>query len=183
MKYIHWLLLFLVLFLSSGCGSAEAIKTYSYPTTKNNLEKAVLKVLNTNPHIVIDSTEAKVIVRQNPDIPNDTTTVMISLSDFHSPDSAEVAAYEKGIIRIKIKVREIENDYTFRYLGDEQFWKNSTTSAIFIQKVSDKYGNSINQGENENNEFNSKMAKDFTSLFEREVVSKIDKELKVKTSH
>ena len=46
----------------------------------------------------------------------------------------------------------------------------------------DKYGNSIFQGENENGEFKTKMAKDFTSLFEIEVISKIDKELNLKHS-
>ena len=180
MKYIQSLLLILLLFLSSGCGSGEGIKSYSYPTTKDNLEKAVLKVITTNPHIVIDTTQAKVLVRRNPDNPDDTSTVLINLSDFHSPDSANVAAYYKGVIKIKIKVGKIENDYTFRYLGDEQYWKSATSSAIFIQKATDKTGNSINQGENVNGEFKSKLAKDFTSLFEKEVVSKIEKELNLK---
>jgi len=180
MKSILPVLLFALLFLSSGCGSAEAIKSYRYSTAKDILEKAVQKVINTNPHIVVDTTQPKVIVRRNPDNPNDTSTVTINLSDFHGPDSASLAAYEKGVIKIKIKAGEIENDYTFRYLGDEEYWKNSTSSEIFIQKATDKAGNGIYQGENEHGEFKSKMAKDFTSLFEREVVSKVDKELNLK---
>jgi hypothetical protein len=147
---------------------------------KGYLEKAVLKVINTNRNIVVDTTESKVIVRRNPDNLNDTSTVMINLSDFHGPDSASIAAYEKGVIRIKIKAGEIENDYTFRYLGYEQYWKNSKTSEIFIQKATDKAGNGIYQGENEHGEFKSKVAKDFTSLFEREVVNKVDEELNLK---
>jgi len=173
---------FIIAFFSSGCGSAEAIKSYSYPTPKYNLEKAVLKAIKSNPHIIIDTTESKVIVRRNPDDMNDTTTKTIKLSEFqgHSKDSAAIAANDKAVIKIKIKVGETENDYTFRYLGDEQYWKNSKSSAIFIQYVTDKHGNSLSQGHNEKGEFNSKMAKDFTDLFETEVVNKIDQELKLK---
>lgn len=180
MKYVQPLLLLWLLFLSLGCGSAEAIKSYNYPTAKDNLEKAVLKVIGSNSHIVIDTTPAKVLVRRNPNNANDTSTILINLSDFHSADSAEVAAINKGVIKIKIKVGEIENDYTFRFLGDEQYWRNSRSSAIFIQKATDRHGNSVNQGKNENGEFDSKLAKDFTSLFEREVVTKIDEELNLK---
>ena len=180
MKYIQSLPLLWLLFLSSGCGSAEAIKSYSYSTTKDNLEKAVLKVIQSNPHIVMDTNQAKVIVRRNPGDFNDTSTVIINLSDFHSPDSASVAANNRGVIKIKIKVGEIENDYIFRYLGDEQYWKSSKSSAIFIQNAIDKHGNSVSQGENEKGEFDSRLAKDFTSLFESEVVTKIDKELNLK---
>ena len=163
-----------------GCGSAEAIKSYNYPTTKYILEKAVLKVIKSNPHIIIDTTESKVIVRRNPEDVNDTTTKTIRLSEFHGKDSAFIAANDKAVIKIKIRVGEINTDYIFRYLGDEQYWKNSQSSAIFIQYVKDKEGNSISQGENENGEFQTQMAKDFTMLFEREVVSKIDKELNLK---
>jgi len=180
MKYIQRILLLWPLFLSSGCGSAEAIKSYSYPTSKYNLEKAVSRVINSNPHILVDTTETKVTVRRNPNNPKDTSTVIINLSELHGKDSADVAANVNGVIKIKIKVGETDNDYTFRYLGDEQYWKSAKSSAIFIQNVTDKHGNNISQGKNENGEFNSKMAKDFTSLFEREVVSKIDKELNLK---
>ena len=182
MKYIQPILLLWLLFGSSGCGSAEAIKSYSYPTTKYNLEKAVVKVIKSNPHIRIDTSGSTVIVRRNPDDMNDTTTKTIKLSEFHghSKDSAAMAADDKAVIKIKIKVGETDNDYVFRYLGNEQHWKSSESSAIFIQYVRDKNGNSISQGENENGEFNSKIAKDFTLLFETEVVNKIDQELKLK---
>ena len=146
------------------------------------MEKAVSWVINSNPHIVVDNTETKVTVRRNPNNPNDTSTIMINLSELHGKDSADVAANSNGVIKIKIKVGETDNDYTFRYLGDEQYWKSSKSSAILIQNVTDKHGNSISQGKNENEESNSKMAKGFISLFEREVVSKIDKELNLKHS-
>jgi hypothetical protein len=182
MKYIQPKLLLWLLFVSSGCGNAEAIKSYSYPTTKYNLEKAVLKVIKSNPRITIDTTESKVIVRRNPNDMNDTTTKAIKLSEFHghSKDSAAMAADDKAVIKIKIKVGDTDNDYIFRYSGYEQDWKSSKSSAIFIQNVTDKHGNSISQGHNEHGEFNSKKAKDFTDLFETEVVNKIDQVLKLK---
>jgi len=182
MKYIQPILLLWLLFGSSGCGSAEAIKSYSYSTTKYNLEKAVVKVIKSNPHITIDTTETRIIVRRNPDDLNDTTTKTIRLYEFHgnSKDSADIAANRKAVIKIKIKVGETDTDYTFRYLGDAQYWKSSASSAIFIQYVKDKHGNSISQGENANGEFSSQLAKGFTSLFETEVVNKIDQELKLK---
>jgi len=182
MKYVkHTLPLWLV-FLLIGCGSAEAIKIYSYPVKKTSLEKAVVKVLKSNPNIVVDTSESIVIVRRNPDDMNDTSIKTIKLSEFrgHSKDSADIAANEKAVMRIKITVGELENNYVFRYLGDEHHWNISSGSEIFIQYAKDKQGNSISQGNNENGEFNSKLAKDLTSLFETEVVSKIDKELNLK---
>ena len=177
MKYIQFILLLWLLFLSSGCGSAKAIKVYNYPITKDNLEKTVLKVLKSNPHIVMDTAKSKVRVRRNPNNLDDTSTVLINLSDFHSPDSAQVAAFFKRYIKFKIKVEQIENYYEFHFLGDEKYWKSSPSSAILLSEVRDKHGNSISQGHNENGQFYTKMAKEFTALFEREVISKIDKEL------
>jgi hypothetical protein len=182
MKYIQPLLFLSFLFCSSGCGSAEPIKRYSYPTSKYKLEEAVLMVINSNPHITVDTTQNEVIVRRNPDNPDDTATMLIDLSEMHGKDSADVAASFNGVIKIKIKVGEVENDYIFRFSGNEQDWKSSSSSAIFIQNVTDKKGNSICQGQNENGEFNSHIAKEFTSLFERELVSKVDEALKLEHS-
>src|SRR6476659_2697663 len=111
MKYMQAILLLWLIFLSSGCGTVEPIKSYSYPTTKYNLEKAVSWVINSNPHIVVDNTETKVTVRRNPNNPNDTSTIMINLSELHGKDSADVAANSNGVIKIKIKVGETDNDY------------------------------------------------------------------------
>lgn len=165
-----------------GCGS-EAVKGYRYQTTKNNLEKAMMNVIKSNPNIVLDTTQKTVIVRRYPDHVNDTTTHTINLSEFHNKDSASVAAHYDGLLKIKIKIGQIENDYVCRYLGDEHYWESSTSSEIFIIEVHDKYGKGLSQRYNENGRFKnkmSKMAKDFTYLFETEVVSKIDKELNLK---
>ena len=180
MKYLQALSLSCCLFLSSGCGDASAIKRYNYETTKGNLEQAVIRVIHANPNIIVDTAEPQVTVRRNPGDPKDTSTKKIDLSDFHDNDSASTAAYFSAYVKIKIQVDQHTNSYTFRYLGDEQHWKTSASSAIFISEISDGDGNSISQGHNENGQFESKMAKEFTEVFEREVVDKIDSELKLK---
>jgi hypothetical protein len=99
MKYIKLQLFVWLMLLSFGCGSAEAIKSYDYPVNKANLDIVLHKVLYTNPHIVIDATEPKVIVRRNPGDPNDTSTISINQSNYHGKDSAWMADDEKGITR------------------------------------------------------------------------------------
>ena len=110
---------------------------------------------------------------------------MINASDYHEVHGADSIDFFEGLkayTKIKIKVGEIENDYIFRYKGDRYSWENSATSEIFISYAEDKFGNSLEQGHNERGQFSSKMAKEFTDLFEKEVVDKIDKELNLKHS-
>ena len=169
-----------------GCGSAEAIKSYRYSTKKVNLQNAVTKVLKENPNIYVDMSEPKIKVRRHPENPySDTTTKMINASDYHDVhgvDSIDFFESLKAAIKIKIKVGEIENDYVFRYQGDRYYWEKSTTSAIFISYAQDKFGNELEQGHNEKGQFNSKLAKEFTDLFEKEVINKIDRQLNLKHS-
>jgi hypothetical protein len=91
-------------------GSAEAIKSYRYPTTKYNLEKAVKKVIRSNPHIYLDTIERKVIVRCNPNDSNDTSTVAINAEDYTVRERDEILAYCAALTKIKIKVGQIQNN-------------------------------------------------------------------------
>jgi hypothetical protein len=172
--------LLIVTFTIVGCGSAEAIKSYRYPTTKYNLEKAVKKVIKSNPHIYLDTIERKVRVRRNPNDRSDTTTVLINAEDYDGKEREEILALYAAYTKIKIKVGQTENVYVFQYYGNEQDWKSSQSSAIFISEVHDKYGNTLEQGHNEHGEFRTKRAKGFTELFEAEVINKLDKELNLK---
>ena len=56
-------LIFILTYIIAGCGSAEPIKGYRYQTTKSNLEKALIKVIKSNPHIYLDTNANKVIVK------------------------------------------------------------------------------------------------------------------------
>jgi len=179
MKYIRHLLPLWFVFLSTGCGSAEAIKVYNFATTKDNLEKSLMKAIKSNPNIYLDTTETKVKVLRHPNIPGDTTTEMISASQYHGKDSAMLAGYVKANFRIKIKIGPIENEYGFHYQGDELYWKASASSAILLSYSRDKYGNELEQGHNERGQFKTKKAKEFIELFEAELVSRIYNELQL----
>ena len=154
-------------FFFIGCDSEEAIKSYGYPITKVKLEKAVMSAIQNNPHIYLYTGD--IVVKQLPLSPIDTSTGIIHTSQ-----------YRGEIIWIKIKVGDIENDYTFRYRGDSSDWKNSSTSQIFIMSAHNSFGHYLEQGQNEHGEFSSKLANDLTSVFETELVDKIDKELNLK---
>lgn len=161
----------------AGCGSAEAIKSYRYQTTKDKLEKAVLRVINYNPHIALDTIPRKVVVRRHPNDNSDTTTMLIDVEDYTGKEKQQLLSYFESLTKIKITSGQIENTYVFRYHGDEQYWKTSPSSAIFITEARDKNGNSLSQGHNEQGQFKSKIAKGFTDLFETEFVNKLDKDL------
>lgn len=169
-------LLFLA-FCVVGCGSAEAIRGYRYKTTNYTLEKAVQKVINSNPNIFVDTTEDKVKYRRYPEKINDTTTILIPVSKLRGKDRVYFESYFKAYLKITIKKGPIENYYIFRYYGDDQYRNTSSSSAIFISLARDQQGNSLHQGHNEKGQFRSKLARDFTDLFETEVVHKIDREL------
>ena len=165
--------LLLPLYILWGCGSAESIKCYSYPTRKNNLEKAVMKVLNNNPNIRVDNTTQRQM-----------DSVMLANRSHWTPTDS--VNYYNGLnawIDVKIKVGESENYYLFRYRGDKRDWETSKISAILISTGRDKNGNTLNQGQNEHGEFKSKLAKDLTDVFEEEIVNKIDKELHLQHSN
>lgn len=153
-----------------GCGSAEAIKDYGYSTTKNNLERAVMKVIKSNPNIYLDSTTQSKL----------DSGMLKQRSKWTPTDSAYYYDNLNAYVRIKIKIGGRDNDYVFRYSGNRHDWESSTHSEIFISEVHDKYGNALSQGHNENGEFKSKMAKEFTSLFETEFINKLDRELNLK---
>jgi hypothetical protein len=138
-------------FILIGCGSAEAIKSYGYPIPKVILEKAVMHSIENNSNIYVYPVDTA--VKRN--------------------------AFTYGLVWIKIKVGKIDNDYTFRYRGDSSDWKNSPTSQIMIVAAHNSSGH-LDQGQNEHNEFSSKLANDLTSIFETELIAKIDKELNLK---
>jgi len=177
--------LWLLLILSSaivGCGSSESIKSYRYQIPKDELEKAVFKVINNNPHINLDTMERKVLVRRHPNDNSDTTTMMINVEDYTGKEKADLLHYYSSMTKIKIKDGQTENTYVFKYGGDAQNWKTSTSSTIFISEAHDNNGNSLSQGHNDQGQFKSKAAKAFTDLFETELVNKLDKELNLQHS-
>jgi hypothetical protein len=179
MKYLQPLFLAGLFFLFTGCMNADPpIKSYNFGTQKNNLQKIVSKVIASNPHLAIDTTPVMVLVRRHPDVPADTSTMFIRLTDFHNKkDSMEVAAMDKQEVHLVIKVGDTETRYSFLYAGDAIEWSTSSNTTIFLEKAEDKEGHSIIRGEDRHGEFNTQRAKDFIALFEKEVVDNIRQKL------
>ena len=99
-------------------------------------------------------------------------------------DSLTTSYYNdrKTYITIKIKKTAIENEYTFRFLGDADYWSNSQNSSeLFIAYAFDKNKRGGCQARGDFSWYhNWGLKKKFTNVFEEEFVSKIDKELGMK---
>jgi len=149
------IIIFVLASFFTGCGSAEAIEQYSYSTSKPNLEKAVNNVLksNSNPNVIWD-------------------TIRPSRYD---------STLWPGFNWITIKEKEIEYNYGFDYLGGKNEWATSSSSTICIDLLWNNKGLYLKQGENVG-DFSSHEAKAAKSLFEKEFVNKLDKELNLKHS-
>jgi hypothetical protein len=77
-------------------------------------------------------------------------------------------------VSIKIKTQKGQCNYTFRYYGGEEHWKTSKTSEIFICWAYDEFGKGGSEG---NGGVDSKTLNYLTGVFEKELVSNIDKKL------
>jgi hypothetical protein len=148
-----------------GAGTHGSIKGYKYLTKKENLQQAVMKVVTNDSNIF-----------------RDTSLDHLGSSPLldHGDSPRDYAAGEnfyndiKHYVTIKIKAGEELNEYTFRYYGADEDWKTNESSEIFIAYAYDKYHVGGSEGDGK---ITKKMAKDFTDVFEKEFVSKIDKEL------
>ncbi len=156
-----------LIFLFAGCGGAGSIKSYRYTTTKYELQKAVMKVIRDNPNIYRDSSKDQAVDTTLETKYKDSPLVDIATGDNYYNDG-------RNYVTIKIKDGPIEDEFTFRYYGDEAYWKSSSSSEIFIVYAHDKDGNGGSDG---NGDISSGMEKEFAAFFEKEFVTKISKEL------
>lgn len=143
-----------------GAGSHGSLKGYKYATTKDSLERAVMFVIKNNPNIYRDTIGKHYLA--NVGNGRQDTIIDNSYND------------GKEYVSIKIKVRDFENEYTFRYYGDVDNWKVSKTSEIFICWAYDKNNKGGSEG---NGGVDRKLLKQLTDVFEAELVDKIDKVL------
>jgi hypothetical protein len=77
-------------------------------------------------------------------------------------------------VTIKITSGQNVNEYIFRYYGSDESWETLQVAEIFICYAHDKDGHGGSEG---NGGVSNKMAKEFTGIFEKEFVNKVDKEL------
>lgn len=155
----------MILFLFYSCGGHGSLKGYRYQTTKENLQHAVMAVIKNNSNIYRD-TSLDYLGSPIPQIQVD--------SEYAQPAATNYYNDVKNYVTIKITSGRSVNEYTFRYYGDEKYWKNSDSSEIFICYAYDKDHKGGSEG---NGGVTPKMLEEFTSVFEKEFISKVDSEL------
>jgi len=143
-----------------GAGTHGSLKGYCYSTTKDKLDSVVNYVIKTNPNIYRDTTNVNFII-------NKTNGKNDTIIDNYYNDG-------KSYLTIKIKTDKGQNEYTFRYYGGEEDWKTATTSEIFICYAYDEYGKGGSEG---NGGVDKKTLNHLTEVFEKELISNIDKQL------
>lgn len=152
--------------ISAGHGG---FSTYSFEVKKKNLETAIMKVIETDSNFYREpevSQEYKDIYKEitkernkeNPDLQVDTNYL-----DY----------YNDGKNYITIKIKNTDYKFTFRYIGDEEYWNNSTNSQFYIVYMRDEY----NRGGGYKDKLEPQFVDKLTNVFETEFVQKVSKEL------
>ena len=150
-----------------GCisaGTHGSIKGYQYSISKDSLQKAIMTVIQNNSNIFRDTTLDS--LGSSPLLDHNDGKDYSAGDNFYNDI--------KHYVTIKITSGQDVNEYTFRYSGADEDWKNSPTSEIFICYAHDKNGNGGSEG---NGGVSKGMAKDFTDVFEKEFVDKVDKQI------
>lgn len=168
MNLLTKIILFLVVSTTvAGCefsaGTHGSLRGYQYPMKKDQLQNAVMSVIQSNPKIQWDSLSG------NMKIDTINGKIDTTFEDYYN----DVNNY----VTIKIKSGDQNNEYTFRYYGDEEHWKISPNSELFICYAYDKYRQGGHAGDED---FNENYLKQLTGVFEREFVEKLDQKLNVK---
>jgi hypothetical protein len=145
-------------------GTHGTIKSYEYTTNKYTLQKAVEKVIANNKNIMLDTTQNYIIDQTN-----------------NGNDTIANNYYNDGERYVTIRITDGKgyNDYTFQYVGDKNYWDTSKKSNLSIAYARDQDGNGGSEG---NGGISSSLKSKFVKTFERELISKLDIELKQKHS-
>ncbi|RZJ71523.1 MAG: hypothetical protein EOO47_22875 [Flavobacterium sp.] len=152
--------------ISAGHGG---FTTYSFEVKKRDLETAIMKVIKTDSNFYREpevSKEYKDVYKEvtkernqeNPDIQIDTNYV-----DY----------YNDGKNYVTIKIKNTDYKFTFRYIGDQEYWNNSTNSQFYIVYMRDQY----NRGGGYKDKLEPPFTNKLTNVFETEFVQKVSKEL------
>jgi hypothetical protein len=158
---------FFILFESCnyyGAGTHGSIKSYKYPIKKVELQEAVNIVIRSNVNICLDDTTQKNFII---DVTNGKRDTL-----FHQHNNA----YSD----IKIKTDKGYCQFTFQYTGDTQDWAVDTTSEISIAYAFDENESGGSDGNGGLNWYHFGLKNKLTTLFEKEIILKIDSVLKMK---
>jgi len=148
-------------FILSNCNLAPnghgSLQGYCYSTTKEKLESAVMATIKNNRNIYRDTSKHFI------EIINEDSSGKKTMGDDNYYNDG------KNYVTIKITSEKEENEYIFRYYGDEKYWETSPNSQLFIC-----YADGGSEG---NGKLSSERKEHLTRYFETEFISKLDKEL------
>ena len=117
------------------------------------------------------------VIKNNPNIERDTVgkTQVVNIGGGKQGTIVD-NSYNDGKEYVTINIRSGGDtiEYTFRYYGGQEYWDSSRTSEIFICWAYNQSGKGGSEGTGGVDDETLKM---FTTVFEKELVEKIDKEL------
>lgn len=152
---------FLIMASLVGCigpGTQGSLESYHYKVPKDSLQRAINSVISATPTIYKDTAKRYSFI--------DVTE--------GKNDTVWDTYYQDGLTYETICI-EVENDritYVFRYSGDDEFWKTSGESEIFICYAHDGKGNS---GSERSGKMTSQARARFVGFFEDELIERINK--------
>ena len=139
---IGLLILLLVGFQFLSCltaGTHGSIESYTFPVSKNNLQKAVDSVISSS----------------------------VSIKVAPITDSFTSKYYNDGVRYVTIQIEEQEeiNEYTFQYSGTEEYWDTSKNSDISIVYAFDKNNNGGSEGNGNLSSYKSELKEKLIRIF------------------
>ena len=163
----------ILLLLLTGCiggGTHGSIKGYRYAVRKDILQKAIMDIIKHNPNIHRDTSLD--YLGSSPLLDSDTCYEYQERNNYYNDI--------KHYVTITIFSGKDTNEYTFRYYGPDEQWKSENSSEIFICYAHDKNRNGGSEGNGGVNWRTPSLKKKLTSVFEKELISQVDKMLSMK---
>lgn len=160
-------------FFLSGCEMLSAghggFTSYSFEVKKKELETAIMKVIQTDSNFYREPE----VSQEYKDIYNEITEERNKENPDIQVNTNYVDYYNDGKNYVTIKIKNIDYKFTFRYIGDQEYWNNSTNSQFYIVYMHDQY----NGGGGYKDKLEPQLINKLTNAFEIEFVQKVSKEL------
>jgi hypothetical protein len=172
-KLNYFILIYLLSSFLSSCEMISAghggFTTYSFDTNKETLETSIMKVIKNDSNIYREpeaSQEYKDIYKEI------TAERNKKLKDgYINTDYADY--YNDGKYYITIKIRNRDYKFTFRFIGDDEYWETSSNSQFYLVYLYNEYS----KGGGYKDKLDPKVIKQLTDVFELEFVNKVSEEM------
>ncbi|MFW0718437.1 hypothetical protein [Pedobacter sp. N23S346] len=171
-KLKHFIIAYCCFFLPS-CEMFSAghggFMSYSFEIKKKELEGAIIKVIETDSNFYREPE----VSQEYKDIYKEITKERNKENPDSEIDTNYVDYYNDGENYVTIKLKNTDYKFTFRYIGDEEYWNNSPNSQFYIVYMRDEY----NRGGGYKDKLEPQFIDKLTNVFETEFVQKVSKEL------